>query len=333
MVSGRNCRLCDDALTPANDSKAHIIPSALGGRLKPNGIICRACNTMLDELADDALVKAFGAWPTLLDIPRDRGSNPPKNVKTRGGKTVRIDADGTNTRVDVLYNVTPSSNGEIVHIGAGDMKTFRNLLERAAKQFPQFDPIAAEQHAKKISIDDGDELKLGLTFAHNMIFGAVVAAVWLFLILKTGRAFMDREHLVRVIKSMQSHGGTFRYMVDGLPGLVGPKTSLGHKVIVRSIPRTGKLICYVEILGMLKIGGIFAETPPPGIAVEFIYAYDVASQQDVSNAFSIDSSSFDGVSWESEGLGTSDVEELKRSFTEALDSVFVSYYQNRFGHS
>ena len=89
------CRLCGSDLIAPNDSEAHVIPNALGGRLKPKGILCRACNTELDDLADNALVKAFGDWPTLLDIPRDRGQNPPKRLETRGGKTVRVEPDGT----------------------------------------------------------------------------------------------------------------------------------------------------------------------------------------------------------------------------------------------
>lgn len=62
-----NCQGCGSVLTAANDSEAHIIPKALAGRLKPKGIICRTCNTELDRIADNALIKAFGDWPTLLD--------------------------------------------------------------------------------------------------------------------------------------------------------------------------------------------------------------------------------------------------------------------------
>ena len=46
------CQGCGEALTGENDSEAHIIPNALGGRLKPKGIICQTCNTKLDALAD-----------------------------------------------------------------------------------------------------------------------------------------------------------------------------------------------------------------------------------------------------------------------------------------
>jgi len=36
------------------------------------------------------------------------------------------------------------------------------LLKRAAKQFPQLDPNAAEQHARPVGINDDDELELRL---------------------------------------------------------------------------------------------------------------------------------------------------------------------------
>ena len=101
------CRGCGESLNSENDSEAHVIPNALGGRLKPKGIICRTCNTELDDAADNALVAAFGAWPTLLDIPRDRGANPPKVTGTRGGSRVRLQPDGSSRAIDVKYEVRP----------------------------------------------------------------------------------------------------------------------------------------------------------------------------------------------------------------------------------
>ena len=79
------CRGCGDPLTKQNDSKAHVLPQALGGRLAPNGLLCRRCNGILNDVVDLPLVEAFGAWPTLLDIRRQRGKNPSKMVETRKG--------------------------------------------------------------------------------------------------------------------------------------------------------------------------------------------------------------------------------------------------------
>lgn len=327
------CQLCHSDLTPSNDSEAHIIPNALGGRLKPKGIICQTCNTMLDELADYSLIKAFGDWPTLLDIPRDRGKNPSKRLETRNGKLVRLEPDGTMTRVDVLYDVVPIEDGHSVQIGAGDMKTFRQLLKRAAKQFPQFDPTSAEQFARTVEIQDDDELKMGLDFSPEAVFGGVTTAIWLFLRSKTGPAFMDRQRLAALIKAMQSHGGTFRYLVNGLPGLQGPDLPLGHKIVVRSIPSTGELVAYVEILGVLKVGGVFARVTPPNLALEHIYSYDILGQQEVSDSFSIHAATFERQNWKTVGLGPADADALREHFREALEQVFVKQYQQRFGQN
>ena len=109
--AGANCRGCGNALTDDSDSEAHIIPNALGGRLASTGIICRTCNGKLDDIADNALIEAFGHWPTLLNIPRQRGDNPPRTVDTRDGNRVRLDPDGSLMRMNIQYEVQPIAEG------------------------------------------------------------------------------------------------------------------------------------------------------------------------------------------------------------------------------
>ena len=128
---------------------------------------------------------------------------------------------------------------------------------------------------------------------------------------------------------MQTNGGTFRYFVDGLPGLQGPQIDIGHKIIVRSIPSTGGLIAYVEILGILKIGGLFAKGPYPGNELEHIYAYDTCVKRERTSEFSIDPSIFEHQNWSTIGLGPTDVSELKSHFRGALN-IFVAHYRRRF---
>lgn len=323
------CRGCGAPLTDSNDSEAHIIPNALGGRLKPKGIICRECNTELDRIADNALVQAFGSWPTLLDVPRDRGSHPDKDVSTQSGKRVRMSAEGTLTRVDPVYTVTETDDGHKVEIGAGVMKTFGQLLQRAAKQFPQIDVEQALQHARTIGIDDGDALKMRLDYSPRAVFGGIVSALWLYIIDVTGHAIMDWQRLLEVIGSMQKNGGTFRYMTDGLPGLVGPNIPYGHKIVVRTVPQTGELIAYVEILGVLCVGGLLAKGRAPSDLVEHIYVYDLESQSDRSGEFSISAAEFQRQDWKAIGLGPADADALGEHFLNKAENVFGTMYRNR----
>jgi hypothetical protein len=323
------CRGCGNPLTDANDSAAHIIPNALGGRLAPKGIICQSCNTVLDKLADNALIEAFGDWPTLLDIPRQRGRNPTKLMETLNGHRVRMNANGTSTRVEVQYEVEETPEGHSVQIAAGDIKTIRQLLGRLTKQFPQVDAALAERHARTVGIQDGDKLKIRLDFSPDAVFGGVVTALWLFLIHRTGHAFMDWDRLKSCIAGMRANGGTFRYLVDGLPGLRGPEIGLGHKIIVRSVPCTGELIVYVEILGVLKVGGVLAKSPAPAIPIEHIYALDLLSKTDRSGEYKIDATEFDRQDWSKVGLAPADTAALNARFSDAIE-LFVDHYRNRF---
>ncbi|NEJ74532.1 hypothetical protein GR197_29075 [Rhizobium phaseoli] len=297
------CRGCGTTLTAQNDSAAHVFPNALGGRLKPKGIICRSCNTALDRAADNALVKAFGDWPTLLNLPRDEGEHPPKLVETRDGRRVRIEADGKITSAQVTYDVAEIEDGHQVIIAAGNMKTFRELLKRTKKQFSQLDIDAAEQAAQVVGVADDDMLKLGFDFSPQAVFGGVITAIWLYLIRTTGRAFMDWDRLLKCVGEMQKHGGTFRYLVDGLPGLTGPDIPLGHKIIIRTVPRTGEMIAFVEVMGILRVGGLFASAGGPRSLIEHVYAYDLIQQRERGAEFSIDPGEFERQDWKLAGLG------------------------------
>ncbi len=56
------------------DSPAHVIPSALGGRYKPKGILSDKGNNALDRVVDQPFMKIFGSAPGFfLEFSRDRG--------------------------------------------------------------------------------------------------------------------------------------------------------------------------------------------------------------------------------------------------------------------
>ena len=125
----------------------------------------------------------------------------------------------------------------------------------------------------------------------------------------------------------------FRYLPDGLPGLKGPDIALSNKVIVRAVPSTGKLIGYVEILGMLQIGGIFAGGWGPRDSRSSTSTFTtVLGKKDRSAEYAIDPAIFDRQDWRTVGLGPTvgDGPALEAHFSERLQSVFVHRYHERF---
>jgi hypothetical protein len=230
------------------------------------------------------------------------------------------------TRTDVVYDVEemPEIEGHRVTFGAGDMKTARQLLARAKKEFPQLDPVEAQKYLKAQGMPPGDELKLGLDFS-PATFGGVLTAIWLFMIHKTDQAFVDKARLLAWIKNLQEQrSDTFRYFVDGLPGLEGPEIKLGHKIVLRAVPTSGHLVAFVEVMGTLKIGGVIAHLRP-GQTMEHIYAYDLLEKKDRSAEFSISPQTFDAQNWKTMGLTPKDGDALRSHFHDALQRLADLY--------
>jgi len=325
------CRGCREPLTPENDSEAHVIPNALGGRLKPTGILCKACNGELDRLADNPLIEAFGAWPTLLDVPRDRGKNPPKTVFSETGQRVRVDTEGPYTATDVRYEARPLDGDRIeVSISAPTNRKARELAGRAAKEFPGVDVEDVMRLKRTESLPEDERINARVNFGTAAVFGGVSAILWLFAQWKERQAPLSWDGLKRDIAMRQSGSGRLRHLVDGLPGLEGPSVPFGHKIVLRSVPRTGELIAYVEILGVLRIGGVYGRAKPgPAACVEHVYVYDLDEQRDRSAEFRIDPAAFDAPDWASLGLAPGERDRLLAHYERAIRDVLEPRYRAR----
>lgn len=323
------CYGCNERLTVSNNSEAHVIPNALGGRLAPKNIICKSCNGKLDKLADNNLVKAFHAWPTLLQIPRQRFRHASFKTDTDNGNQVKINSDASLQKLGVEYEKTEIEGGHKLHLSASNEKTLVQLIQRARKDFPQLNAYSDEEikeHFRIGQLPDDERIKVSIDMYPEAIFGGCATALWLFMIHKTKHAPMNWEGLLNYIHYCKI-GNNLRYYTEGLPGLVGPDIQLGHKLVLRSIPETGELVAYIEILNILKVGCIFAKSPKKGTSIEHIYAYDLSLKKDRSDEFSIDDEAFKIQPWKTVGLHCSDTELVMDYMAVELQKL-NDYYQN-----
>lgn len=89
----KRCILKGVELTPDVDSRAHIINSALGGRLKPKGILSRLANKELDEKFDNELKKAYQPFMVLVKGQVDRREVPLLDAVDDQGNPYKIGAE------------------------------------------------------------------------------------------------------------------------------------------------------------------------------------------------------------------------------------------------
>jgi transposase-like protein len=61
------CALCHVELSEANYTREHIIPNAIGGRLKIADFICQSCNSTFGYLWDAELAKQLNWFSVALN--------------------------------------------------------------------------------------------------------------------------------------------------------------------------------------------------------------------------------------------------------------------------
>jgi hypothetical protein len=139
--------ICFTCKEPCALTKEHVIPQALGGRLKSN-LYCKVCNENLGKEIDSEITKQFGKIATILKIKRERGNPQPFEVVdidrginlgfdgetlSRRDRVVKKETDGKTLK---SADVTARSRKELEKICAsiqdhyevtGESKTFQEL--------------------------------------------------------------------------------------------------------------------------------------------------------------------------------------------------------------
>lgn len=80
------CYLCQTPLTNKNSSLEHVIPNALGGKLKAT-ILCKKCNNDSGSFCDNSLAKSLSPFSNMINHSRDHGKVQPEEVTVDGVST------------------------------------------------------------------------------------------------------------------------------------------------------------------------------------------------------------------------------------------------------
>lgn len=88
------CYLCDEVITAGNISEEHVIPNALGGRLRSRELLCRPCNARLGHEVDVDLCNYVAPLGVLIGLKRDSGRGRAVPITRADGSTLLLDHDG-----------------------------------------------------------------------------------------------------------------------------------------------------------------------------------------------------------------------------------------------
>ncbi|WP_218048680.1 HNH endonuclease, partial [Curvivirga aplysinae] len=266
-----HCCLCGVLITPENDTKEHVIPNAIGGRLKVKGFICNRCNSLAGETWDRALLKQVESLCLLLDIKRERGQVQPMVTIGSDGQKYILHPGGRISTNEPTVEVTPSQKKLDINVTARTEGEGKKILKGIVKKYPWLDLDTLLNEAKSISSYSPSNLGLQVQFgdpngikssiktalAYAKILGADIAECNLALEVINGRN--DRKIFGYDYKT--------DYVADR------PKDTVFHCINVVSNPSEKILYAYLEYFSCYRLFILLSENYQ-GMEINDTYAID-----------------------------------------------------------
>ena len=138
-ASGQRCVVCDESISAHNDSREHVMPEAIGGRVAVKGFICRTCNNGTGHTWDAKLASQLHPLRLMFGVQRQRGSTPGLAITTTAGEDLVITADGPLTLARPSFSEETGPEGIKIQIVARSMDEATRILAGVKRKYPKLD--------------------------------------------------------------------------------------------------------------------------------------------------------------------------------------------------
>lgn len=259
------CILKGIEITAQNDSLAHIIPSALGGRLKPKGILCQLANTEMGQKFDNEFIECYRPFMTLVGGSKDKsGELSPVLATAKDGTKFKIFENKLEaTQPEYIKTDFPDGTFNI-QIKARTLKEARTLLGRVRTDFPdyQFDEEAILAQYRIEEFHPG-VLEIPMEFGSRFTFPAIFGMGSLFSAYKLHPVHPQFVEYVEAfdVNKREMPPNTFYFSHDD--PWVTVQAEVSHCLVLCSDVVRHKIIFFAQIFNQ------------PGIAVIFPYSGDI----------------------------------------------------------
>ena len=264
------CVLCDVPITEANDSREHVIPNSIGGRLRTRGFICTNCNNSAGETWDADLARQLNPLCLFFGIVRERGVPPPQIFETTAGEKFIHSVDGLSP-ARPTYKEEHTDAGIRIDIVARTKREARKMLEGLKRKYPQADIAALLAQATVRSSYPKGMVTFGISFGGETAGRSLVKTAAAFAH-RSGVAVSDCCVATKYLRDASASACFGYYYQDDL---VVPRPSGVplHCVAVSGNPTTGLLLGYIEYFGVQRVVVCLSDTYR-GSAINLAHAVD-----------------------------------------------------------
>lgn len=272
------CYLCKNEITDENVSIEHILPNAIGGRLKSSSLICKECNSKFGDTSDACLAKQLEFFANQLNIKRERGSvQNVEMTRESTGETYLVSPEGDLVPRKPLIKERESNGNLEIYVKANDEKTIESILIGLKRKYPKLD-ITKFNDALKHEVEYIDEPLHGtISIDGKKIFPAILKIAVNYYIEKGG----DIEFVDSAIEDLKNNQ-THRVDLIIKEGLVVESDSedVLHYIFINGCREKKKLYAIIELYSTVQFV-IKLSDNYNGEDVQHLYVFDVLKKQEI----------------------------------------------------
>lgn len=247
------CYICEVELNSENYSVEHIIPNAVGGKLKSSNLLCESCNSSTGNEIDAELAKQLNVFSTLIGIKRDRGKVQEIKGTSPDGTPYMLGANAKPIKVKPEQKVIDLENGgKRITISAKDKTQAKEVLKGLKRKYSKIDinKVLGNAEFKDKYIDD--YIKFDAQLGGVKFFRAILKIAINYYIHTTG----DKKYIKPLIPYLISSEENISdkvfwfYLDDEL--ILKEEGEINHSITVCGDKGQSILYVYIELYNAIK---------------------------------------------------------------------------------
>lgn len=272
------CYLCKNEITDENVSIEHILPNAIGGRLKSSSLICKKCNSKFGDSSDANLAKQLEFFANQLNIKRERGSvQNVEMTRESTGETYLVSPEGNLVPRKPLIKERESNGNLEIYVKANDEKTIESILIGLKRKYPKLD-ITKFKDALKHEVEYIDEPLHGtISIDGKKIFPAILKIAVNYYI-ETGGDIEFVDSAIEDLKNNKTHRVDF-IIKEGLVVESNPEEVL-HYIFINGCKEKKKMYAILELYSTVQFVVKLSDNYN-GEDVQHLYVFDVLKRREI----------------------------------------------------
>ena len=278
------CAYCDVEITPANQSREHIIQNAIGGRKEVPNVFCRACNSTFGNCWDSEAANQLHFLSLKLQVVRDDGEAPARDYRTMNGQNVRLHPDGHITLPPQEPLVTEKDGKVHIQINAPNRRKALESLKGQKRRYPKLDVQAAIDSVAYRETYLDEPVFVSLQFGTDASYKSAVKSA-LTLAVSAGIPAQQCDRALQYLRPKGEFCFGSYYRRDLV--INRPANRVFHCVAIKGDPEKRRLVGYVELFSIYRFVACLSENYD-GQPVADSYSVDPTTGETLALTFDLD---------------------------------------------